>query len=387
METYNLLFELLRCGLFGKEMADESIELLKSDEEKIKVLDAAKKHNLGHLAAYSFDKAQLVGVNTAIGQECITAQMTAVYKYENLNYELQRISELYEKEKIPFILLKGAVIRKYYPEPWMRSSCDIDILVKESDIERAMEAVKTKLGFKLLGKTHHDIQLSSPAQVTFELHFSLLGNDSINKETDKIIKEVWNYTEPLEGFEYGFRMNDDMLWFYHIVHLAKHIKNGGCGIVPFLDIYIMERDGKSKSKLTLLKAGGLEKVDTASRALAEVYFGGKEYDENTLALSEYILYGDIEGRVENRAAFASKKGGGKLKNAFKRVFCPYDVLKYRYPKLKNNKWLFIPYQFRRWFDILFKGGRKKAIKEFKANLNVSDEKVDKVSRLRQDLGL
>ena len=113
METYNLLFELLRCGLFGKEMADESIELLKSDEEKIKVLDAAKKHNLGHLAAYSFDKAQLVGVNTAIGQECITAQMTAVYKYENLNYELQRISELYEKEKIPFILLKGAVIRKY----------------------------------------------------------------------------------------------------------------------------------------------------------------------------------------------------------------------------------------------------------------------------------
>ena len=387
MEKYNLLFELLRYGLFDNKMTEESVKKLENDEEKIQVLNAAKKHAISHLAAYSLEKANLVDSTSKIGQKCSDVQMVAVYKYENLNYEYGRLCKTLDEAKIPFIVLKGAVIRKYYPEPWMRSSCDIDILVKESDLERATEVVKTELGFIVTDKTHHDIQMYSPSGVMFELHFSLLGSDSINKEADRIIENVWDYTEPLDGMEYGYRMNDDMLWFYHIVHLAKHIKNGGCGITPFLDIFIMERDGQSESKLTLLKEGGLEKVDAASRDLANVYFGSKEYDENTLSLSEYVLYGDIEGRFENRAAFASKKGGSKLKNALKRVFCPYEVLKYRYPKLKKNKWLFIPYQFRRWFDILFGGNKKKAVKEFKANLNVSDEKIDKVSKLRQNLGL
>jgi hypothetical protein len=97
--------------------------------------------------------------------------MVAVYKYENLNYEYGRLCKTLDEAKIPFIVLKGAVIRKYYPEPWMRSSCDIDILVKESDLERATEVVKTELGFTVTDKTHHDIQMYSPSGVMFELHF------------------------------------------------------------------------------------------------------------------------------------------------------------------------------------------------------------------------
>ncbi|MBO4954226.1 MAG: nucleotidyltransferase family protein, partial [Clostridia bacterium] len=36
---------------------------------------------------------------------------------------------------IDFMPLKGAVIRQYYPEPWMRTSCDIDIHVKKDRLE------------------------------------------------------------------------------------------------------------------------------------------------------------------------------------------------------------------------------------------------------------
>ena len=42
---------------------------------------------------------------------------------------MQKTSFKIKKVQIPFLPLKGSVIRQYYPEPWMRTSCDIDILV------------------------------------------------------------------------------------------------------------------------------------------------------------------------------------------------------------------------------------------------------------------
>ena len=41
---------------------------------------------------------------------------TAVYRYENINYELERLKEMLEEAKIAYIPLKGSVIRKYYPD-------------------------------------------------------------------------------------------------------------------------------------------------------------------------------------------------------------------------------------------------------------------------------
>ena len=44
-----------------------------------------------------------------------------------------------EKAQIPFVPLKGSVIRKYYPEAWMRTSSDIDVLVHKEDVEKTTD--------------------------------------------------------------------------------------------------------------------------------------------------------------------------------------------------------------------------------------------------------
>ena len=75
----------------------------------------------------------------------------------NLEYELEHIKSVFEKNKIEYILLKGSVLRNYYPEPWMRTSCDIDILVHDEQLDKAVK-VLTQTGYRVEGNKHyHDL--------------------------------------------------------------------------------------------------------------------------------------------------------------------------------------------------------------------------------------
>ena len=72
--------------------------------------------------------------------------MTAFYQSQQRKYVLNEIVKCFDAAKILNIPLKGSVICDYYPEPWMRSSCDVDILIKNEDSERAI-ACLSKLGY------------------------------------------------------------------------------------------------------------------------------------------------------------------------------------------------------------------------------------------------
>ena len=388
MEKFELLFELLRFGLFGAELSTNAFELLKGEDIQKKIFIAAKKHDIAHLVSYSLDKANLLDKESDFGQKCVNEQLLAVFRYENINYELVKICDTLEEAEMPFILLKGAVMRKYYPEPWMRTSCDIDILVKEETIEKAKNILVEKLGYLFEGKGDHDYQLRSTSNVHLELHFKLIGEHSVSQKADEVLESVWDYIVVEDGYKYCYKFNDAMFHYYHLVHLAKHIKVGGCGIKPFLDLFVLGGhivyDDKTK---VLLEKGGLEKTDIVARKLARVYFDGEAYDEISKALSEYVLNGGVYGNTENRVAMSRGNTGGVIKYALSRIFSPYNVLKYRYPELENKKWLFVPYQFRRWFDLVFKEDIKSSINELEINQNLSSEKIDSAKKMWKDLGL
>ncbi|MBR5322874.1 MAG: nucleotidyltransferase family protein [Clostridia bacterium] len=387
MEIYELLFELLRCGLFGGELSEISVKLLKNEEMQKKVFAAAKKHDIAHLVSYSFDRVNLLDKQSVFGQKCINEQLLAVYRYENINYELGRICKTLEEAEIPFVLLKGAVIRRYYPEPWMRTSCDIDILVKKESIEKAKDALVEKLDYVFYSKGDHDYQIYSRSNVHLELHYHLLGCDTVNKTADELLENAWDYVVLEEGYNYGYKFNRAMIYYYHLIHLAKHLKGGGCGIKPFLDVYIFNGDAYGEDTYSLLKMGGLERLDNVVKKLARVYFGGEEYDDVSKALSEYILCGGVYGNLENRVAIRRGNKLGVIKYALSRVFSPYDILKFRYPELEKKKWLFVPYQFRRWFELIFKEDIKNSLNELQINKNISSEKAFSVAKMWNDLGL
>lgn len=311
---------------------------------------------------------------------------TAVYRYENINNELKEIRRVLSESKIPFIPLKGSVIRQYYPEPWLRTSCDIDILVKEADADKASKALAEHLQYKINEKGQHDISLFSLSNIHVELHFKLMD---IEFKQVSALRDIWSGGEitPVSGYEY--RMSKELFLLYHIYHMAKHFVHGGCGIKPFIDLWIIKNkigfDGGKAQKM--LQESGLLAFYERSIDLMGVWFEGKPHNSVTQEMEDYILQGGVYGTLEQQLAMSQNKKGGKFRHLLSKIFLSYEQMKVYYPSVKKCPIMFPFYQVRRWFRILFCGGRKAAMNEIKLNQSLSEEKKQSAKNLIDELGL
>lgn len=311
---------------------------------------------------------------------------TAIYRYENINYELEQLKQTLNEAQIPFIPLKGSVIRKFYPEPWMRTSCDIDILVKESDADKVSKILAEHLQYKINEKGQHDISLFSPSNIHVELHFKLMD---IEFKQVSALSDIWSgrEIEPVSGYEY--RMSNELFLLYHIYHMAKHFIHGGCGIKPFIDLWIMKYkigfdSGKAQK---MLQESGMLAFYGCSIDLMSVWFEGKPHNSVTQEMEDYILQGGVYGTLEQQLAMSQNKKGGKFRHLLSKIFLSYEQMKVYYPSVKKCPILFPFYQVRRWFRILFCGGRKTAMNEIKLNQSLSEEKKRAAKNLIDELGL
>ena len=107
--------------LIAYEVCDRTVDKSQyelTDEELAKLYKLSKSHDLAHLVGDALIKNDLIE-DGEIKAKFQKQMMLAVYRYEKINYELGRLRKVLNEAKIPFIPLKGSVLRKYYPEPWM----------------------------------------------------------------------------------------------------------------------------------------------------------------------------------------------------------------------------------------------------------------------------
>ena len=370
-------------NLIASEVCGKPLDISRhsfTDDELAELYNLSKSHDLAHLVGDALIKNGLIE-NGEIKAKFQKQVMLAVYRYEKINCELTRLRETLNGAKIPFIPLKGAVIRQYYPEPWMRTSCDIDILVHENDLEPAAAAITDKSAYKRESKGSHDIDLFSDNGVHLELHYSLI-EDKIIGSTVNLLQNVWDKASPVsDTSEYAF--GDDMFFLYHIAHMTKHFVYGGCGIRPFLDIWVLNHrvPFDKEKRESLLAESGLLKFAAEAEALSEVWFGDKPHTDITRRMENYILRGGVYGTTENRVSVQQIKKGGKLRYALSRIWLPYDILKFHYPSLEGKRILLPIYEIRRWFKLLFCGGAKRGINELKLNSSSTLEDREKAEEL------
>lgn len=378
----DMLFYLIGCELRG-ETAELDREL--SEEELAALYHLAKLHDLAHLIAEALNKAGEMPTGK-IGAALQKQWVLSTYRYEQIHYEFLRICDALEKAKIPHIPLKGSVIREYYPEPWMRTSCDIDILVKEEDLEQAERVFMETLGYRWEAKGTHDVAFYSGGDVHIELHFDLIER---LPSVRPVLEKVWTTSVVAEGFSYRRFMSDEMFYFYHIAHTAKHFLQGGCGVRPLMDLWILEHKipHDEEKRAALLKKGKLHTFATEAEKLAEVWFGDGTAEPVTQDMENYILKAGVYGSMENRIATEDKPKGGKIGYFFSRVFLCYAALKIQYPVLEKHKWLYPVCQVRRWFRLLFKGMDKQSVRAFKITMSMTDEKKKRIAFLFDDLDL
>jgi hypothetical protein len=378
------MMDLIASEVCGKSIDKSQYTL--TDEELVKLYKLLKSHDLAHLVGDALIKNNLIG-DSEVKAKFQKQRMLAVYRYEKINHELGRLRKVLNEAKIPFIPLKGSVLRRYYPEPWMRTSCDIDILIHESDLERAVAMLVDKLAYKREFKGSHDISLFSDYGVHLELHYSLIEENCVGN-IESVLQDVWKKADPVaETFEYV--LSDEMFYYYHIAHMAKHFVYGGCGVRPFLDLWVLNHRAPfdQDNRSAILAEGGLLTFTSEAKALSEVWFGNTEHTDITRQMQNYLLKGGVYGTTKNRVSVQQVKHGGKFRYAISRIWLPYDTLKFHYPSLVGKRALLPLYEVRRWCKLIFCGGAKRGMNELKLNSAVSATEQDQINEMLSALGI
>lgn len=346
----------------------------------------AKRHDVAPIVA-----AELLSEKVCEDKDICEAfkkqQILAIYRYERINYELKEICRVLEEANIPHMPLKGSVIRQYYPEPWMRTSSDIDILVKPEDIPAATEALVSKLCYQDKGTNEHDVQLYASSGVHLELHFATVEDYRL-PAANKVLETIWTeHAVCTSGKHYV--MSNEMFYFYHVAHMAKHFQEGGCGIRFFLDMWLLNRSVKCDEvkKDALLHKGELVEFAQNAEHLSEVWFGDRTHDDVTRRMETFVLTGGVYGSTDNNAAIKHVRRGGHLGYAMYLVFRPYHELKMQYRILYKHKWLFPFCQLHRWMCLLFGGGISRAKRTLHQGANAYENAGDSVEQILKDLNL
>jgi predicted nucleotidyltransferase len=292
----------------------------------------------------------------------------------------QKIEKVLKKHQIPYIPLKGAVLRNLYPTPEMRTSSDIDVLVHEDDLDRAVETIETYTDFKADHRAYHDISMLNQS-VHLELHFSIKENDD---NLDKVLCRAWEYAVPTESSRYEFTPEFQM--FHVVAHMSYHFLHGGLGIRPFLDLWLLQNKTKfdENTVKTLCQQCGILKFYEECCNLIDIWLGDGKPTETTEMLEEFCLSGGVFGSSKFKNAARQREHRG-LKYIFSRVFPPVSQVREYYGNASGEKHSLSYYYMKRWISWFQR--RKELIRQISEIMSTEKEYIDQTDELFRRLGM
>jgi len=380
-----VMMQLIKREIVGAADADEAA--LRDAALQGELYALSKRHDVAHLVGDALGRF-CISLDSGLDAKFQKQQMLAVWRAQQIEYMKESAYRALTQAAVPFLPLKGAVMRQYYPEAWMRTSSDVDILICERHLDRCVEVLVDQFGYRAEPKLSHDISLYAPNGMHLELHYDLLEDEYLPCATP-ILREVWQHAAPVAEGEWRYALSDPMFYFYHVAHLAKPFQEGGCGVRPFVDLWLLEHrvEHDVEARNALLERGGLLKFANAVRLLCAVWFDGEAHTDVTRAMEAFLLEGGVYGTMENRVSLQQNKKGGKLRYILSRIFLPYDALKFNYPILQKHKWLMPVMQVRRWFNLLLRGRLRRSMHELNVNAKTTDATQEGMRRLLREIGL
>ncbi|MBE6769150.1 MAG: hypothetical protein E7548_00145 [Ruminococcaceae bacterium] len=382
-----IFFALIKSAAAGVALTeDEKADF--NDEMLPKFYKLSKKHNIAHLIALGLELNGLDEGKSEYYKKFEKQKLIALYNQERVNYQFNEQCAVLEKNKIPFMPLKGSVIKAYYPESWMRTSCDIDILIYEKDLKRAISALKNELSYEGEGDEHyHNVSLFSPDGVHLELHFSI--KEAI-KNIDTLLQKVWDYSEKKENSDFEFRQTNEFLIFHIIAHMYYHFLSGGCGIKAVIDLMLLNEKltFNKKQVYEMCKQCKIEKFYTEILKLIDIWFKEGKHTELTAFLEQFVFDGGVFGTTLNNTKIKNAYRNGRLSNFMQKVFLRKELMVPLYPILKKHYWLLPFCHAHRVLKKLFGGrGIEKTKKEIAKNKQITSDEIERISFFLKELGI
>ena len=283
--------------------------------------------------------------------------MLSMVKEAQRDVEIELLSDAFEENKIPHMIMKGYVIKDLYPQPFQRSMGDVDILVGQN-IDKASEVILNH-GFKFHGEAFlHDI-FKKGDSLYVELHNSLI---------DESLTDLYDYfgigfdrAKPKDGFKYKYELSKEDFYIFLVAHMAKHYKISGTGIRSVCDIYIYNSVYENELDRDYIWAEldkiELKKFEEKIRNLSYEWFSG-EFSGEFDSVGEYIISGGVYGNIDNHELNAfllnKEEKQSRFRYILRTVFPDMTYMQARYPFLQKCPFLLPFYWVRRFLSTLFK---------------------------------
>ena len=390
--TQRQFIDILSAGIRGTS-TEKYYENVDWDE----VLELANKHKVEGIIYLALRKGSLA---SKIGNDRLNilkknAAITGIGQSRHISGLSEVLSKINERA-IPVIVLKGLVVREFYPQPDQRSMSDADILVHKDDVE-AVKKILIDMGYVFLEdhKASHHIALVHHKYPVVEVHWNLFKRDGFSSELEHYERLIWKRAIDVNvGKASVLSLAYDDLALHLCMHMAAHLAATGFGVRQLCDLVLLvEKKGHEidwNSFIMKARMYGFEKFSLIMFLLCKELFNmeapegidiksvsNKKYVE---ALIDEIFEAGVHGKKEMVNQFSTQvafnfegKDGnatwGAIKRYFNFIFPSVDSMSDSYSYAKSFKilapiaWihhLFAgifskQYSFRDKFEFLTKG--------------------------------
>ena len=341
-----------------------------------KAIAFGKKHQILPILYWGCNNSQ-IAPPAEIASFLKMALLKSVAVSQRQDYYIEKMFCAFCNHHIDFMPLKGAILRKYYPEAGMRLMSDCDVLIKLPQYPRIRE-IMTEIGFEEKYESNHELVWEVPGNLTVELHKFVIP--SYNEDYFAYFGDGWRLAKETVDDSSRYRMTVEDALIYNFTHMAKHYRDGGIGIRHILDIYVYMNKHPNLDKAYM--DGELKKLslfDFFYNVLhtIDVWFCGKEADAMSDHITNYIFSSGSYGTAKNKnisAAVREAKGEKperftRLKKWVALLFLPYGAMCEKYPVLTKAPVLLPLMWVVRWVQVLF-GSKRQLIAQTNANIKV-----------------
>lgn len=238
-----ILIQILAAYINGRSIGslrDVSLEAL---------YQAAQKHNVGGIVSSMLQPVLKTRAEDPAARKFREICMATIFRSVRLEEEVKMFADRMEQAGIPYAFFKGYELRELYPDPELRTMGDVDVLVRDEDMEKTLR-VLNGLGYTKEGEGSA-VWTCTNGTLSYEIHRRLAFGKYWNQVDQegyfaKAFDRLQDEPGPRRG-ESGavtgtvsgksrryFSLEDHFIFL--CFHLAKHLNSTGAGIRMVMDI-------------------------------------------------------------------------------------------------------------------------------------------------------
>lgn len=235
--TQKQIIYMLSAAIRKKNVKFKSDEKINWNE----VLEESEAHKVTPLIYSSINRAEALNIMdestlSTLKKNVFKSSITQSSHIKNVASVLER----FNNAGIPIIVLKGLVVRDYYPIPDLRTMCDADVLVHEEDLEK-VSALMISLGFnQIKEKDDHGAHIVFyKGSTVFEVHWTLI-NDRFFKGDKSFEDKLWD--DAMDVTVGGVKTKSlslEDLAVHLCTHMAVHLAYSGFGVRQLTDLVVL----------------------------------------------------------------------------------------------------------------------------------------------------